>query len=140
MSWLRTGHYQHPVATGSCRGHHYSRLLGVGSKVGTIPPHERNVGDKVSLDITAVSERVDQPFVAGFVAGCQLQIVVLAKGFLGCLDAICLGHIDALGKRSHGDVGEGRYHLHTRRLVLPVEVVEIATASHDNAGMRPVFF
>lgn len=73
-----------------------------------------------------------KPVVAGLIARSKMQILVFAKGLFGRLDSLGIRHVYALRECTNRDIGKGLNHLHTRRLVFPVVVVEVATACHDD--------
>lgn len=118
----------------------YSRLLSIDSEVGSVPPHERNVWNEMAVDSLLLAKRLVEPVVAGLIACGKLQIFVLPKSLFGRLDALRVRHVNALGECSDRNVGKGFNHLHTRRLVFPVVVVEVAATCHDNGRIRAVLF
>lgn len=86
----------------------------------------------MTLNTFLLGKGLVKPVVAGLIARSKLQIFVFAKGLFGRLDALGVRHVYALRKSANRDIGEGLNHLHTRRLVFPVVVVEVATACHDD--------
>lgn len=113
-------------------GGKYVRLLCIDPEIRSISPHERNVWHKMTLDPILLGKSLVKPVVARLITRSKLQIFVFAKGFFGRLDALGVRHVYALGKSANRDIGEGLNHFHTRRLVFPVVVVEVATACHDD--------
>lgn len=114
-----------------CNGK-YARLRGIDSEIRSISPHECNVWHKMTLDSVLLGKGLVQPVVAGLITRSKLQIFVFPKGLFGRLDALGVRHVYALRERADRDIGEGLNHLHTRRLVFPVVVVEVTTACHDD--------
>lgn len=86
----------------------------------------------MALDSLLLGKGLVKPVVARLITRSELQIFVFAKGLFGRLDALGVRHVHALRESANRDIGEGLNHLHTRRLVFPVVVVEVATACHDD--------
>lgn len=94
----------------------------------------------MAINALLVAKGLVEPIIAGLVARSKLQVFVLPKGFLSRLDSLRVRHVYALRERSDGDVGKALDHLHARRLVLPVVVVEVATTCHNDRRIGPVVF
>lgn len=117
-----------------------SRLLCVSSKIWPISPHEGNVWHKDALNARIALEVLFEKVVAWLVTRGELQVLVFPKCCFGRVDALWVRHINALREGAHGNISEPLDHLHARRLVLPVKVIEVATAGHDDGRVRFVCF
>lgn len=117
-----------------------SRLICVDSEIRPISPHKGNVWHKDALNARITLEVLFEKVVAWLVARGQLQVLVLPEGCFGRVDAVHVRHINALWEGAHRNIGKRLDHFHARRLVLPVKVIEVTTAGHDDGRVRAVRF